>query len=42
MKYAPIGKRFWIEGYSNLEARQDRFSTLDLSDRRAAFAFTDR
>ncbi len=34
LKYAPLGKRFWIEGYSTLAARQDRLSSLDLSDRR--------
>lgn len=34
LKYAPVGKRFWIEAYSNLAAEQDRLSTLDLSDRR--------
>ena len=26
--------RFWIEGYSTLAARQDRLSSLDISDRR--------
>ncbi len=36
LKYAPIGRRFWIEGYTNLAARQDRLSSLDLSDRRTA------
>ena len=34
LRYAPVGKRFWIEAYSNLAAKQDRLSTLDLSDRR--------
>ncbi len=34
LKYAPAGKRFWVEGYTNLAARQDRLSSLDLSDRR--------
>lgn len=34
LKYAPVGKRFWIEAYSNLALKQDRLSTLDLSDRR--------
>lgn len=33
-KYEPLGKPFWIEFYSTLAARQDRLSTLDLSDRR--------
>ncbi len=36
LKYAPVGKRFWIEGYSTLASRQSRFSSLDLSDRRTA------
>ncbi|HEX8637301.1 MAG TPA: TonB-dependent receptor, partial [Pyrinomonadaceae bacterium] len=34
LRYAPLGKRFWVEAYSNLAAGQDRLSTLDLSDRR--------
>ncbi len=34
LKYAPIGKRYWIEGYATLANRQDRLSSLDLSDRR--------
>ena len=34
LRYAPIGKRYWIEAYSTLAARQDRLSSLDLSDRR--------
>ncbi|MEZ5424992.1 MAG: TonB-dependent receptor [Pyrinomonadaceae bacterium] len=34
LRYAPVGRRFWIEGYSTLAARQERLSTLDLSDRR--------
>lgn len=34
LKYAPAGRRFWIEAYSTLAARQDRLSTLDLGDRR--------
>lgn len=38
LKYAPVGKRFWIEGYTNLAARQSRLSTLDLSDRRTGAA----
>ncbi|HRH45354.1 MAG TPA: TonB-dependent receptor, partial [Pyrinomonadaceae bacterium] len=33
-KYEPVGKPFWVELYSTLAARQDRLSTLDLSDRR--------
>ncbi|MBS1795368.1 MAG: TonB-dependent receptor [Acidobacteria bacterium] len=34
LKYEPAGKPFWVELYSTLAARQDRLSTLDLSDRR--------
>jgi outer membrane receptor protein involved in Fe transport len=34
LRYAPTGKRYWVEGYSTLAARQSRLSTLDLSDRR--------
>lgn len=34
LKYAPVGKRFWIEGYTTIADRQSRLSTLDLSDRR--------
>jgi hemoglobin/transferrin/lactoferrin receptor protein len=34
LKYAPVGSRYWIEGYSTLAARQSRLSTLDLADRR--------
>lgn len=36
LRYSPLGRRFWIEAYSNLAARQDRLSSLDLSDRRTA------
>ncbi len=34
LRYEPVGKRFWIEGYSTLADRQARLSSLDLSDRR--------
>ncbi len=34
LRYDPAGKPFWLEFYSTLAAKQDRFSTLDLSDRR--------
>ena len=34
LKYAPAGKRFWVEGYTTIADRQSRLSTLDLSDRR--------
>lgn len=33
-KYEPIGKPFWGELYSTMADRQDRLSSLDLSDRR--------
>jgi hemoglobin/transferrin/lactoferrin receptor protein len=36
--YRPPGKRFWLEGYVNLAGRQDRLSTLDLTDRRTGGA----
>lgn len=32
--YDPNGKPFWVEIYSTLAAKQDRLSSLDLSDRR--------
>ncbi len=38
LRYQPSGNRFWIEGYANLAGRQDRLSTLDLSDRRTGAA----
>jgi hemoglobin/transferrin/lactoferrin receptor protein len=34
IRYAPVGKRFWIEPYMHAANRQDRLSTLDLDDRR--------
>jgi hemoglobin/transferrin/lactoferrin receptor protein len=34
LRWAPPGKRFWVEGYSTLAGRQDRLSSLALSDRR--------
>ena len=34
VRYAPAGKRYWLEAYSTLAARQERLSSLDLSDRR--------
>lgn len=34
LRYDPKGKPFWIEAYSTLAAKQDRLSTLDISDRR--------
>lgn len=38
LRYAPVGRRFWIEGYTNIAAEQDRLSSLDLSDRRTGAA----
>lgn len=34
LRYEPLGKRYWVEGYSTLATRQNRLSTLDLGDRR--------
>jgi hemoglobin/transferrin/lactoferrin receptor protein len=34
IRYAPAGKRFWIEPYMHAADRQDRLSSLDLDDRR--------
>ena len=34
LRYQPQGKRYWVEFYSTLADRQDRLSTLNLSDRR--------
>ncbi len=34
LRYSPNGKRFWVETYATLADRQDRLSSLDLSDRR--------
>jgi hemoglobin/transferrin/lactoferrin receptor protein len=38
VRYQPNGKRYWIEAYSTLAGRQDRLSSLDLSDRRTGAA----
>ncbi|HKX26719.1 MAG TPA: TonB-dependent receptor, partial [Blastocatellia bacterium] len=38
LRYEPVGKRFWIEPYLFGASRQDRLSTLDLSDRRTGAA----
>lgn len=37
LRYSP-GKRFWIEAYATLADKQDRLSSLDLSDRRTGAA----
>jgi hemoglobin/transferrin/lactoferrin receptor protein len=34
LRFQPAGWNFWIEGYSTLAGKQDRLSSLDLSDRR--------
>jgi hemoglobin/transferrin/lactoferrin receptor protein len=34
LRYAPVGRRFWIEPYVHAANRQDRLSSLDLDDRR--------
>ena len=38
LRYQPAAKSYWIEAYSMLAGRQDRLSTLDLSDRRTGAA----
>jgi hemoglobin/transferrin/lactoferrin receptor protein len=38
LRWAPAGKRYWIEAYSTLADRQDRLSSLALSDRRTGAA----
>jgi hemoglobin/transferrin/lactoferrin receptor protein len=34
IRYAPVGRRFWVEPYVHAANRQDRLSSLDLGDRR--------
>jgi hemoglobin/transferrin/lactoferrin receptor protein len=34
LRYQPGKARYWIEAYTNLSGRQERLSSLDLSDRR--------
>ena len=34
LRYQPVGKNFWFEGYVNAAGEQDRLSSLDLADRR--------
>ena len=34
LRYQPSSKRYWLEAYSTLAGKQDRLSSLDLSDRR--------
>lgn len=38
LRYQPTGKKYWLEGYANFAGRQDRLSSLDLSDRRTGAA----
>jgi outer membrane receptor protein involved in Fe transport len=38
IRYAPTGRRFWIEPYMHIADRQDNLSTLDLEDRRTGAA----
>ncbi|QQS48562.1 MAG: TonB-dependent receptor [Acidobacteriota bacterium] len=38
LRYQPPGSHYWIEAYSGLAGRQDRLSSLDLSDRRTGAA----
>lgn len=40
LRYQPPGKKYWIEGYASAAGRQDRLSSLDLSDRRMGAART--
>jgi hemoglobin/transferrin/lactoferrin receptor protein len=34
IRYAPAGRRYWVEPYVHAAARQSRLSSLDLEDRR--------
>ena len=34
LRWQPLGKRYWVEGYSNLVSYQDRLSSLELADQR--------
>lgn len=38
LRYQPPGSSYWVEAYGILAGRQDRLSTLDLSDRRTGAA----
>ncbi len=40
LRFQPTAKRFWIEAYANAAGRQERLSTLDISDRRTGGART--
>jgi hemoglobin/transferrin/lactoferrin receptor protein len=34
LRWQPLGKRYWLEGYSHLVSYQDRLSSLELADQR--------
>lgn len=34
LRWQPLGKRYWVEGYSHLVSYQDRLSSLELADQR--------
>jgi hemoglobin/transferrin/lactoferrin receptor protein len=38
LRYQPLARPFWVEGYSTLAGRQERLSSLDLADRRTGAA----
>jgi hemoglobin/transferrin/lactoferrin receptor protein len=38
LRYQPAQRRYWVEAYTMLAGRQERFSTLDISDRRTGAA----
>jgi outer membrane receptor protein involved in Fe transport len=38
LRFQPAAKRYWVEVFSTLAGRQDRLSSLDLSDRRTGAA----
>ncbi len=38
VRYQPAGGHYWLEAYSTLAGRQDRLSSLDLSERRTGAA----
>jgi hemoglobin/transferrin/lactoferrin receptor protein len=40
LRYQPNQKSYWVEAYTMLAGRQDRLSTLDLTDRRTGAART--
>lgn len=34
LRWQPVGKRYWLEGYSHLVSLQDRLSSLEVADQR--------